>query len=335
VTEIDRLLGVMSGQIFDREALLREVLSARVNDWLQKRYFFVIELENMRGIAHDILGISDVRRSDARWPDIERLHCMPFDSLSPVNLRESLMRALEFVGITEKTGADLLGEDGWAAVRRSVEKICERSPKAEETALALDSGGEGPTAWTQLALANIVVKLFDGDGRFDVRAADDLRNALDQVRKMLGIEASRPSRHSATRVTLDALHCKRYDEMDAGVRAGIKQAVWQVCGVSEVVGKIAFGEHWERVKALDVVTPDPSPPSQSSLRILLPIACLGLTALIFGAAVIISTRGLSPGEMMRRALEKPPGAGEFSEALPEGARPMATPLEAIQAKPSK
>lgn len=254
LSEIEQLLGRMSDRVFDREALLREVLATKVMEWLKERRFYNNDLTLMRGIAHDILGLHHVGRHDGLSPDIERLHCMSFDSLSPVNLRECVMSALEYVGITEKTGVDLLGDDGWAALQQRVEMLSDAPSQSAGTA----QSGE-ITAWSQLAMADLLVSLFNGEQHFNICVVDKLIPALDRVR-----EASGMPQHEVNRVVkaaLNALHCKDYEEMDASVRAGIKEAVWQACGLTEDVGRVAFGAHWERVKAVDVVATKVEQPS--------------------------------------------------------------------------
>ncbi len=287
MSEIEQLLGRMSDRVFDREALLREVLATKVMEWLKERRFYNNDLTLMRGIAHDILGLPPVGRREGLSPDIERLHCMSFDSLSPVNLRECVMSALEYVGITEKTGVDLLGVDGWAALQRRVEKLSEVTTQEAETA----QGGE-VTAWSQLALAELLASLFNGKQHFNICVVDKLIPALDRIREAHGMPQHEGNR--VVKAALSALHCKDYDEMDASVRAGIKEAVWQACGLTEDVGRVAFGAHWERVKALDVVATKVEQPSSKASPtgrvrpFMLPLAMMALLVVALAVACTLS-----------------------------------------------
>ena len=245
MSDIKQLLGQMEDTVFDRESLLREVFATKVMAWLAQKRFYIDELRVLRGIAYDIMGIS-TSPLESPAPDIQRLHCMEFDCLSPVNLRECVLCALEYVGITERTGVDLLGVEGWAALQHSVETLSDKSASGIQDGAA--------SSWSQLTLTELVTSLFEGEKHFSICKVTDLADALNVIRATRGQPRVEPK--GVTFAALRSLHCRPFSEMSAPVRAGIKQAVWEVCGLSDEIGVLAFGEHWARIRSLDVAKPD-------------------------------------------------------------------------------
>lgn len=149
-----------------------------------------------------------------------------------------------------------------------------------------------PTAWAQLTLAELLASLFEGSKHFNICVLHNLIPALNEVRYRIGLPKHEGK--GPTRAALDALHCRNYDEMSKPVRDGIKQAVWHACGLTEEVGQAAFGAHWERVKALDVV-----PVKQEKsvlvegkrgrvLRLLSPVGWVALMTLGLGVVFAVS-----------------------------------------------
>lgn len=246
MTNLDQLMP--SGPVFDQESLNREILLRKLTEWVAGRRFYTSHLREMREIVNDIAGLSrDV--SHASMPtELARLHCMEFESLSPVNLRECLHAALDYVGVTESTGVDLLGVDGWADLKDRVTKA---------TGLPVESASPGDACavppsvnkWEQATLAARFSSVFTSP-RFYVNHVTDVADALQSFRSEHGLP---PHTAPATTIAvLRTLHCERFSEMAAEVRAGIKDAIWAVCGLDARLGRIAFGERWPEIALLDV-----------------------------------------------------------------------------------
>lgn len=241
-------LGSLAAPVYDREAMLREVLTAKLAAWLDGRKFFVNDLREMRTIARDIQGLGVVEWERVP-PDLDRLHCMGFETLSPINLYESVVGSLEYVGLTEMTGADLLGAKGWTSVQQRVSNLKDLPGVA----------GSKVSSWAHLTLATLADEVFNGERFFNICAVDKLASALAATRRVCGLPDC--VRDEATYAALHALHCKHWPEFHPTIRAGLKDAIWQVCGLDDVVGPLAFGEHWDRVKNLAVPVALQSPPT--------------------------------------------------------------------------
>lgn len=246
------LLGAEAAPIYDREAMLREVLAAKLFEWLESKKFHVVDLKAMRSIVHDIQGHPEPDPFVETVPaDIDRLNWMGFETLSAVNLAESISAALTFVGITSATGIDLLGEQGWEKLLQKVALLTNtrNAGPVRPDALPLQTGQS--MAWAQLSLASLAREVFDGSF-FNICLVDRLQAAMNDVRSSAGL--SRPDHDKMVYAALRALHCKRWHEMPTEVSQGIKDAVWQTCGIDDQVGLIAFGQHWDSVRAHSVPT---------------------------------------------------------------------------------
>lgn len=106
------------------------------------------------------------------------------------------------------------------------------------------------SAWEQLALAKLATGIFESD-TFYVCDVTKLADALNAVRKTLDVAEHKPANAIGYEV-LRSLHCDAYVKMDQEIKSGIKRAVWDVCGLSEGIGRFAFGEHWPQIEAIDV-----------------------------------------------------------------------------------
>jgi len=259
MNQLEQLLNRTSERIFDREYLLREILSARVSQWLRARRFYIDDLVEMRDIAHDIMGVKTVGGRDRVPRDLERLHGMPFESLSTTSLRECVVRALGFVGINKMTGADLLGSEGWKSLRLRVQAIQSQSADVDKLMASQPMKMPESTSckllspWAQLAMVDLITEIFEGALIFSIHPVERLAEALNSVRDIAGM--ARHESKGSTLTALKTLDFRFYDDMGANVKSGIKQAVWEVCGLSEDIGRIAFGDQWPTVEALDFPPP--------------------------------------------------------------------------------
>lgn len=293
MNKIGKLIPGFGAPVFDREAMLREVLAAKVNEWLNGRHFYVNDLATMREIAHDILGLDEGEPRKALSPDLERLHCMAFETLTPVNLKECLHLSLKYIGITKLTGADVFGATAWAALQECVDSICSSSVNAEVNADPWSKGELPPFSdWEQHTLFTGMMGLFEKE-YFDICIVSKLGEALNDIRRARGLPQHKYSETTAY-VVLSTLHCVKYSKMVERVRCGIKGAVWSVLDLDLQIGRFVFGdERWAQIDAMEVYIGvkaeavgndlmQDQPRWRWSKKLCLALALLGI-GLVFGA----------------------------------------------------
>lgn len=244
------ILSMGAEPVYDREAMLREVLAAKLSEWLERKVFYVVDLKEMRSIVCDIQCITEPSLMERAPPDIDRLNHMGFEILSAVNLAESISAALDFIGVTSTTGADLLGEQRWTEIQQKVAVLTRTSGSQAGPQTASISRASPSSSWAQLTLATLAHEVFDGPF-FSICKVDQMESALKAVRRASGLPAH--EHNEMTKAALRALHCKHWhEEIAPDISAGIKDAIWQVCGIDDQIGPLAFGEHWTRVRGLTV-----------------------------------------------------------------------------------
>ena len=243
----------------------------------------------MRVLAREVAGRPKEDDAEERpLPEVlGRLHCVPYDSLSPVNRRQCFRLVLRYLGLSEDSGGELLGHDRWQRLMRSIEARCGGLPAPGEGEgdaapgpAAVEAPAPSPRAppeaagpavdgiatieldeWSRQALVARLLQLPDADG-FDMYGFDRLDSALQNARRHLALPPHAASKTSQY-VGLGLLGPSRYAGLDSTVRAGLPRAVLEALALDDDAGpRILGAAGWERVAsryAAGIAEPEAEP----------------------------------------------------------------------------
>ena len=131
---IRHLLPQAGREIFDPEKMTIEILSERLQELVSDNHFSTLKVRDMRAMALDVAGRP---REETSWcsplPEIlNRLHCIHYDKLSPINRRQCFREVFKYLRIDESNGAELLGHDRWQELMRLIDAKCSNGESASE-----------------------------------------------------------------------------------------------------------------------------------------------------------------------------------------------------------
>lgn len=250
--------------LFDREQLLRQVLFAKVSEWLKCGKFYCHTLLEIREIVQDLAGVAKQRndREDVP-PDLMRVDYVSFSALSQVNLRECIEAALKYTGITERTGNDLFGAEAWLDVQAQVERTWRSGtpdkPASSPYELAGGAKVQATAPWATAFVREIVATLLAGRF-FDITAFDKARTALETFSETSGIALVRPSAYDRHYAALRTQHCAHFDEMSTATIEAMPGAIMSTLGLDAANTDFLLGPgaHAEIVAALGARQASPS-----------------------------------------------------------------------------
>lgn len=262
MSSIEHLLPAKGSVLFDEEELTRELLVFEVIKFLRSNYFDICAVRSLRAMSRDLRGLplDDLVRlfDDREYHRIQRLHCIPWQDLSAPSRRGAIAMALDFCGLTDLGGPEVMGQRRWAAVLEAVEACVElRVPCVASAASGLITVAAAirgpvkhvaaPDEWCRNVLTEALLEVLKGP-RFNVCVFNRCLETLNAYRKLYGqpeVDAGR----TVQRATLDVLHMKDFADMDAKTLSGLPKAIIAALGLDDGPAEALIGaDGWARVQ---------------------------------------------------------------------------------------
>ena len=238
----------------DREELTRDLLMGAVKGLLTNTFFDVCVAWKIRAMALDLQGLpaesDEAMLALPVYKDLQRLHCVEYADLSASGRRAAIGTALDYAGLSEDAGPQLLGEQRWLAVIELVKARIEHQMIQASGSTAIH-GREGvlePDEWTLGVLTSSLLALLDADW-FNICAFDRCGASLQILRAKLGMPNFDEAAISQL-AGLRALHCAHFDKMDEVTKRGLPAAILSSLGLEDGQGAALLGtDGWAKLEA--------------------------------------------------------------------------------------
>lgn len=251
--EMNQLLGSTVGvRLYDPENAMREALRIKMSRWLSDRRFDSTVLHDLRRISRNIMGLPRDLMLHRLPAELDALHCVKFNTLSPATLKGTLLAYCQQMGINMKSGPDLFGNDHWHQIVSSMEEACGQ-PLSVELA-AMDTGSQicVTDPWVVASIMSQLEEAFSGE-TFNLECLKRVAAALDGLagRQMHIDEDSRLVRQAW--FGLYAQDGVRFDAMTASVRESFKDAVLTaLCLNQSNASRMLGADAWTEICALEI-----------------------------------------------------------------------------------
>lgn len=265
MTQLERLIQPAS-PVYDPDDMTRQLLFSNLKSFFEKSYIAAFHLDDMRGLVRDFSGQNQEKRTASLPTQLNRLSSVKYHDLSAVNCRQALKMVLNYVGLDDTSGPDLLGVSNWMQVLSWVEEKVAVSAQAEAAsvsvlrapavAAALPAVEEvdaplepvnGDLQWSRKALANAITSLLKENHRMLAGDVERVRYSINKLREALRLEPVGQSIHD---VGFSALSSMRESNLAPDVMAQVPQSIMEALGLDAKSGPQVLGqEAWADVQA--------------------------------------------------------------------------------------
>lgn len=252
-SDVNELLRTTTSvRVYDPESAMREALNLKMVLWLSNQRFDSTILQDLRRITRSIMGLPRDLVLHRLPAELDALHCVHFNAVSPVTRKGAILSYLEQMGINMQTGPDLFGNDHWCQLIISLERICGMPLKDELAVMHIGEQICTTDQWVVTSIMSQLEEVFAGE-TFNPECLQRVANALEALAagKVHVDEDSQLVRQAW--YGLYAQEGVRFDAMAPAVRASFKEAVLAaLCLNQSSVSRILGAQAWTEICALEI-----------------------------------------------------------------------------------